>query len=585
MFIKTKHLSLKKKMILVCSTLIIIVSIVIALGSFMNFSNIYSNRSKQYIGDTTRQITNNLENNVNTIEKITFDILKNSVIQQELKKTILTDYEQNLQDKRFEEQLSTYALFDENVVSLSVISTNGSEFTIKKDIYTPVTKMFQWDEIVNAKGSTLWTVSDDELEQICVARAILDLSTMKPLGYINMVCEKEYFSSLIQDIAGTYSNQAYVVDEYGKIMCSNNGDLVGEFLPADVLDKDKERVVLNGIDSYIYYGEEIDNTWSVITIVPVNEIGKEISAFTLFVFALTTVSIIIGVIGIVLLTEKMIKPLQELIVSMKAIEKGDFTVRVAVSADDEIGCLGRQYNHMAGSIETLIEKVYKLELSQKQAEIEFLKMQINPHFLYNTLDTISWMARMENKTDIALMTTALADLLRATIKQESFITVREELKNVKNYLFIQEYRFGQKIKVHYEIAESINDYIIPNFILQPLVENAIIHGLETKLEPGMLIIKCYIFDECLHFQVIDDGIGMSQEEVSQLYYECKNQSSKNCIGIKNVYLRLKNYYGEESTLHIQSRKGKGTTIAFSIRLIYLNEIRKVEQKGEAYGKK
>jgi len=551
----------------------------VAAGSFMNFSHMYRNRSKQYIGDTTRQITNNLENNINTIEKITFDILKNSVVQEELKKnntTILTDYEQNLQDKCFEEQLSTYALFDENIVSLSVISNNEREFAIKKDIYAPVTKMFRWEEIVKANGTTLWTVSDDGLEQICIARAILDLSTMKPLGYINLVCDREYFSSLIQDIDGTYSNQAYVVDEDGKIMCSNNGGLVGEFLPGGVLDKDNETAVVNGISSYIYYGEVLVNTWSVITVVPANEIGKEISVFTLFVFVLTAICITIAVSGIILMTEKMTKPLQELVVSMKAIEKGDFTVRVALSADDEIGSLGRQYNHMAESIETLIEKVYKLEISQKQAEIEFLKMQINPHFLYNTLDTISWMARMENKEDIALVTMALADLLRATIKQDSFISVLEELKSVRNYLFIQEFRFGQKIKVHYEIDESVYNYIIPNFILQPLAENAIIHGLETKIEPGLLMIKCCLLGERLHFKVIDDGIGMSEAKVSQLYYECKNLSSKNCIGIKNVYLRLKNYYGEESTLHIHSQKGKGTTVAFSIPLSYLNEIRNVE---------
>jgi len=440
--------------------------------------------------------------------------------------------------------------------------------------------MFQWEEIIKANGSTLWTVSDDGTEQICVARAILDLSTMKPIGYINVVCEKEYFSLLIQDIAGTYSNSAYVIDAKGKIMCSNSGNGVGEILPDDVLDKTKERIVVNGIDSYIYHGEEIDNTWSVITMVPANEIGEEVSGFKVFIIVLTVASILIGVCGIILLTEKMIKPLQKLITSMKAIEKGDFTVRVAVSADDEIGSLGRQYNHMADSIETLIEKVYKLEISQKQAEIECLKMQINPHFLYNTLDTISWMARFENKEDIAQVAASLADLLRATIKQDSFITVWEELKSVRNYLFIQEYRFGEKIKVYYEIDNTVRNYIIPNFILQPLVENAIIHGLETKLEPGKLVIKSYIVEEKLHFQVIDDGIGMSQEKVSILYQECKEQSSKNSIGIKNVYLRLKNYYGEESTLHIHSKEGEGTTIAFSIPLRCLEKKISTEERGK-----
>lgn len=259
-------------------------------------------------------------------------------------------------------------------------------------------------------------------------------------------------------------------------------------------------------------------------------------------------------------------PLQTLSSHMRAIEAGDFTNRVEINSNDEIGQLGRRYNHMADSIENLIEQVYKMEISQKQAEIEYLKMQINPHFLYNTLDTISWMARMEDKDDIAQVTTALAELLRATIKQNSFITVREELKSVRNYVFIQEYRFGDKIRVCYDIDGTVRDYVIPNFILQPLVENAIIHGLEPKLTWGKLTIGSYIEGDHLHFRVTDDGIGMNAQAVEKLYEECLCQDSKNSIGIKNVYLRLHNYYGEDSTFVINSREGEGTTVAFSIAI-------------------
>src|SRR5699024_7334369 len=136
---------------------------------------------------------------------------------------------------------------------------------------------------------------------------------------------------------------------------------------------------------------------------------------------------------------------------------------------------------MAENIETLIEKVYKMELAQKQAELEFLQMQINPHFLYNALDTIGWKALGEGNTDVSEMSIALAELLRATIKKESFISLKEEMSTVKDYLYIQEQRFGDKISVDYQIDENLEDYQVPNFILQPLIENAIIHGLEPKV--------------------------------------------------------------------------------------------------------
>ena len=124
------------------------------------------------------------------------------------------------------------------------------------------------------------------------------------------------------------------------------------------------------------------------------------------------------------------------------------------------------------------------EASQKQVEIELLKMQINPHFLYNTLDMINWMARMGQKDHIIDVTTALAKMLRANLKQDNFITVDEEMNSVQNYLKIQKYRFGDKISIEFYINDIIRPYIIPNFILQPLTENAIIHGLEPKVEKG-----------------------------------------------------------------------------------------------------
>nr|WP_276008927.1 sensor histidine kinase [Aequitasia blattaphilus] len=280
----------------------------------------------------------------------------------------------------------------------------------------------------------------------------------------------------------------------------------------------------------------------------------------------------IAVLIVISLIKKSIKPLEQLKESMKQIGKGDFSSRVEVIADDEIGQLGNTYNSMAQNIETLIEKAYMLELAKKEAEIEFLKMQINPHFLYNTLDTISWMARTQNHIEISEVAMALGDLLRSNLKQKSMITIGEELKSVRNYVFIQEYRFGDKIQVEYEVDQGVKDYLIPNFILQPLVENSIIHGLEPKVEKGLLMVQIFIHEGQLFFRVVDDGIGMNQETISNIYYACEHETSKKCIGIKNVYRRLKLYYGEEGTLRISSEVGKGSRICFSIPMDKLEKV-------------
>jgi len=565
---------LQKKLILTCSALIAAVGIMIGMGSFFVYSEIYEKRTDQYIVNLIRQITNNYEHNIAMIEDITFDILKNSIIQEELRRCEignLTSYEKNVQGKRIKNILANYALFNSDIISLSVFAKDGTEFSIKKNIFEETLQMFTWEEIVTANGSMLWKVSDDGKDSICIARAILDLVTMKPLGYINVVCEKEFFGSLIQDIVDIYSSRVYVVNEENEVMCSNDGNSIGELLPEEVLYTNNNYITFEKTSFYVNRDKAMSNNWTLIYLVPVDELRKEVVPFMIFSILFSLGCILSGVLASSLYTRRMMSPLEELSKNMEAVGKGDFTKRVRITSDDEIGQLGERYNQMADKIMNLIERVYKMEIAQKQAEIEFLRMQINPHFLYNTLDTISWMARSEGNENIAQITTALGDLLRSTIKQDGYITVAQELDSIRNYLFIQKFLFGEKIKIEYAIDERVLNYVIPNFLLQPIVENAIYHGIEPKMEAGFLKIASYIKDEKLYFVISDDGIGMTKKQVENIYNECKRLQSKNCIGIKNVYRRLYNYYGEESTLEIQSRVNVGTTVSIAIPLRLLEK--------------
>ena len=308
------------------------------------------------------------------------------------------------------------------------------------------------------------------------------------------------------------------------------------------------------------------NCWTLDQTVSVKEFYKNMKRRIII-----TALVVLAMLGISLLfvwiaTLRIAKPTRELLESMKTLGKENRYPRVKVITQDEIGMIGTEYNRMAENIETLIEKVYKMELAQKQAELEFLQMQINPHFLYNALDTISWKALGEGNTDVSEMSIALAELLRATIKKESFISLKEEMSTVKDYLYIQEQRFGDKISVDYQIDENLEDYQVPNFILQPLIENAIIHGLEPKVEKGKLLLRIKKQGEKLYFLIADDGVGMSEREIEILYEQCEENDTSKSIGIKNVYRRLILCYGENSRLYIKSKKNKGTEIRFSIPL-------------------
>ena len=567
---KRGFISIRKKMMVVFAVLITVTGIGIASLFAIVFRYGYSSLSQIYLNDINEQTTNNLENNIQKIEDINVQILSSQVIQSQLKivnEKCLDSYDLAQCRQKIERELSNWALYASYVVSVSVISREGIEFAVKK-IETGGTQFgFAEDEIYEANGSSLWGITGEK-NRICVAKAILDFDTMKPAGYINIVYENSYLSDILADNSSKYSGASYVVNTHGRIMVANKEGYVGENFPVKLSDLRASNTsrydMFSSTQAFYFVGNEMPNGWSLVQTVSVKEFNKEMNH--LIVLAAGIVLLVLGIsLGFVwYVTSRIAYPAKELMESMKTLAKDNEYPRVKIVSNDEIGMIGLEYNKMAENIETLIEKVYKMELTQKQAELEFLQMQINPHFLYNALDTISWMALAKGNMDVSEMTIALAELLRATIKKESFITLREEMNTVKDYLLIQQERFGDKISAEYFVEEDAYSCMVPNFILQPVIENAIIHGLEPKIEKGKVSINISIQDEFLTFLVEDNGVGMDETEILDLYKKCRENNTKQSIGLKNVYRRLLLCYGEASMLKIESKKEQGTRISFLI---------------------
>lgn len=567
---KRGFVSIRKRMMVVFAVLITVTGIGIASLFAVVFRYGYSSLSQMYLNDVNKQTTNNLENNIQKIEDINVQILSSQVIQSQLKivnEKKLDSYDLAQCRQKIERELSNWALYASYVVSVSVISREGIEFAVKK-VETGGTQFgFTEDEIYEANGTSLWGITGEK-DRICVAKAILDLNTMKPAGYINIVYENSYFSDILADNSSKYSGASYVVNTQGRIMVANKEGYAGTNFPVklnELRKSDTSRYdMLSSTQAFYFVGNEMPNGWSLVQTVSVKEFNREMN----HLIVLAT-GIVLFVLGISLcfvwyVTSRIAYPAKELMESMKTLAKDNEYPRVKIVSNDEIGMIGLEYNKMAENIETLIEKVYKMELTQKQAELEFLQMQINPHFLYNALDTISWMALAKGNMDVSEMAIALAELLRATIKKERFITLREEMNTVKDYLLIQQERFGDKISAEYFVEEDAYSCMVPNFILQPVIENAIIHGLEPKIEKGKISIHISIQDEFLAFLVEDNGVGMDEAEIMELYKKCRENNTKQSIGLKNVYRRLLLCYGEASMLKIESKKEQGTRISFLI---------------------
>ena len=568
---KMKITSIGKKIQLSFTLLICITFIVICAFFVGIFKYEYGYLSKVYLEDVTCQTTNNLEDRIKKIEDSNIQVISNSVIQKQLasaNKENLDPYTIRDISQTIERELVANTLYGDGIISMSIVSKSGIPFVVSRDVPTKkVECAFSENEIYEANGASLWRLIGTE-QNINIGKAILDLSTLKPLGYISIVYNKSYFENIVRDNSTEYSGASFVVDEDGIVTVSNRENYVGRDLPMKLEDiQSSDKAIPDMMDEsnvFCFVGDKMDNDWVLVQTISEKEFNKKIyrviGLTTLVIFTLLLASILL----IRRLTMQVTKPTQELLHSMKMFGRGDLTQRVSIEHNDEIGQIGREYNRMAESIETQIEKIYKLEITQKQAEIDFLSMQINPHFLYNALDTISWMAIMEGSEGISEMTIALADLLRAQLKKDRFISIGEEIKTVKDYLYIQKERFGDHISVEYVIDEMALQLKIPNFILQPLIENAIVHGLEPKIDKGLLKIEINQRNGFVHFIITDNGVGMEADEIEQLYALCRLNDTNQNIGLKNVYRRLLLCYGEKSELLIESEKNKGTKISFCI---------------------
>ncbi len=262
------------------------------------------------------------------------------------------------------------------------------------------------------------------------------------------------------------------------------------------------------------------------------------------------------------MSSRITKPIQELEKSMKAVEQGNFDVQLDISGEHEVVQLTKSYNVMIRRIRHLMDQILVEQEAKRKSELSSLQAQINPHFLYNTLDSIVWMAEHEKHEDVIQMTSSLASLFRISIsKGAMIIPVENEFKHAEHYLTIQKMRYKDKFSFRFDIDPEIYNYQILKLILQPIIENSIYHGIRHMVDEGEITIRGYLDKEYLIFEVEDDGLGMSEETIRNVLYE---DADENGVGLHNVHERIRLMYGDDYGLDIQSEIEEGTKIIFKL---------------------
>ncbi|GAA0680897.1 MULTISPECIES: sensor histidine kinase [Clostridium] len=314
------------------------------------------------------------------------------------------------------------------------------------------------------------------------------------------------------------------------------------------------------------------NNLIIMCSVPVDLILDNFNYITLTTSIIAVFSLLLCFIVSWVLARSVTKPIKNIVSVIKKVETGDMTARTDINRDDEIGDLASGLNKMIVKVDNLFKVNLEKQDRLRLAELKNLYSQINPHFLYNTLDSIKWLAKLKQFDDINTVVTKLGLLLKNNINNHiDIVTVEESMKFIESYLAIEKIRYAEKLNIDIYVDPNILYCKIPKLTIQPIVENAIIHGIENKIGAGTISIRFYQNNEDIVFEVKDDGIGMSGEKLAEIKTAIKSSETNDSIGLQNTNRRLKLYYGEKYGIKIQSKQNIGTTVILAVPMIKSEE--------------
>ncbi|MGR6765200.1 sensor histidine kinase [Paenibacillus sp. T2-29] len=475
----------------------------------------------------------------------------------------------------------------EDLIGIHVITDTGKVYNYGNymnviDTHYEHTEWYR--EIRRSAGKIAWlgVYPHSVIDQVetrpvfAFGRQLYDLDEHKPIGIVLFEAEPRSVLSALHNLRLSTNSQVYLLGHENRIVSATSSDpppdlrnLQQQVPEEDVIvDRNNERVV---IASKLPFAD-----WSVISATPSEDLNVELAQNQRYLFIVAPILIMVSALIASIVSRSISHPLKRVIREMKRVETGNFRHTVNIESYEEINQLATSFNHMVRQIAELIELVRISSVSEKNAELHALQTQVNPHFLYNTLDMIYWMLDEKGQDQLGEVVLSLSHMFRYSSHWEegADVSLREEVEQVGHYLTIIQARLEGRVSVDVNIEEQWLDIRLPKMTLQPLIENAVKHGLEPLHADtgGKLLVRAEEYGGVLSLHIIDNGVGMEYErwEVVQvaLAEPGKQAGSGQAggIGLQNLNLRLRHMFGEEYGLRISSTPGAGTTVTVSVPL-------------------
>ncbi|MEV5028291.1 sensor histidine kinase [Paenibacillus sp. LPE1-1-1.1] len=391
-------------------------------------------------------------------------------------------------------------------------------------------------------------------------------SVERPVLLINF--NEEFYRNTVEQRLPVPDSYFYIVSRDGQIVTHPDFSKLGKKDENDwYLDEFKASsgtslVKEDGEDVLIAYDTSKVTDWITVSVIPYNQLLRNLPTVRYMDLLIAMALIVIAIVIASFIAGRLTNPIKKMLVAIQLTGSGDFSTKIPDQPQLEFRILIKKFNHMNEKIQELIKENYESTLREKEAEIMALNLQLNPHFLYNTLNIINWMAIDRDDRAISKMIVSLSTMLQYTVNnKQEIVKLRDDLEWLRSYTHIMENRFEGVFKVTYELDHLPGDCKVPKLFLQPIVENAIIHGFEALESGGVIRISGQVHGEMLYFEVSDNGKGMSEQQVRTLL----NPEAEG-IGVKNIAQRISLIYGNQSRLSIESEIGKGTVVAVTIPL-------------------
>ncbi len=594
---KKQFRSIKYKFLLSTMTLVFIFT---SLTMYLWYTTTYKNAEEMSLTHVNEMInvsTNNFEIVLEDINSIISSVVTNKGNIVSVYSKELSDYNSDKEllddNRKVENYLHGLYSYKKYIKGLMVTGLDGRSFV---NGFMPSLEQLKeqtwYNELLNKEGKTVLipphsiSPTDGDRENdytdrtISVCKPILDISNNYVLGFAiaDIRCE------ILQDIFNID------LENYGSVLIIDKK--TGEFiykpepskLPSTFSDNEIKRI-FNNIDSdkghmytkvsdkdvLVIYSTSLFTGWTTVALIPKDMLLSDFYKTRNANIIISALFCIIATIMTFMIMSILTRNILKLNKAIKNIDRDSLNISIIITTNDEIGQLYQQFNNMVARIKNLIDDIKKAEKDKRKLEIKALQSQINPHFLYNTLNTINFLAEIQGAKNIKKVSESLSVLLHINMQDRSFISVGEEIQYIKSYLTIQSYKYSNKFIADFTIEDGVIDCMILKLLLQPIVENAIVHGIAPMQTRGIITIKIFKDENCLKIRIRDNGVGISENKIEELMH---TEVDSDSIGIRNVISRIKLHFGEEYGVSIISEPDIFTVVEVTIPVIHSGEVEK-----------